>query len=241
MKISSVGYSFKQGVKNIRRNLLFSLASIGTIIACLFIFGLFYIVLVNFRAAIHKIENTISISVFFDEGISEEGMNLIGEQIKTRKEINTIDFISADQAWQEFSEQTYDDPEAARAAFGEDNPLAGSASYKITLNDASAQADFVQFLESIEGVRKVKSSAVTADSISAINAFVGYASFGIIIILWLYFPWKNNIFSSLLYNFIVLGPSISGRINLNDFFTPKSMHTLIHSKALIKKLKVVNN
>ena len=115
--------------------------------------------------------------------ISEEGMNLIGEQIKTRKEINTIDFISADQAWQEFSEQTYDDPEAARAAFGEDNPLAGSASYKITLNDASAQADFVQFLESIEGVRKVKSSAVTADSISAINAFVGYASFGIIIIL----------------------------------------------------------
>ena len=183
MKISSVGYSFKQGVKNIRRNLLFSLASIGTIIACLFIFGLFYIVLINFRAAIHKIENTISISVFFNEDISEEGMNLIGEQIKTRKEINTIDFISADQAWQEFSEQTYDDPEAARAAFGEDNPLAGSASYKITLNDASTQADFVQFLESIEGVRKVKSSAVTADSISAINAFVGYASFGIIIIL----------------------------------------------------------
>ena len=183
MRISSFGYSCKQGVKNIRRNLLFSLASIGTIIACLFIFGLFYIVLVNFRAAIHKIENTISISVFFEEGISEEGMNLIGEQIKTRKEINTIDFISADQAWQEFSEQTYDDPEAARAAFGEDNPLAGSASYKITLSDASAQADFVQFLESIEGVRKVKSSAVTADSISAINAFVGYASFGIIIIL----------------------------------------------------------
>ena len=113
MRISSVGYSVKQGVKNIRRNLLFSLASIGTIIACLFIFGLFYIVLVNFRAAIHKIENTISISVFFNEDISEEGMQLIGEQIKTRKEINTIDFISADQAWQEFSEQTYDDPEAA--------------------------------------------------------------------------------------------------------------------------------
>ena len=185
MRISSVGYSIKQGAKNIRRNLLFSLASVGTIVACLFVFGLFYAVLVNFRAAIHKIESTISISVFFDEGISEEGINLIGEQIKTRKEVNTIDYISPEQAWEEFSEQTYDDPEAARAAFGDDNPLANSASYKITLKDASKQADFVQFLEGIEGVRKVSSSAYTADSISAINAFVGYASFGIILILFL--------------------------------------------------------
>lgn len=183
MRISSVGYSVRQGVKNIRRNLLFSLASLGTIVACLFVFGLFYCVLVNFRSAIHKIENSITISVFFDEGLTDEGINLIGEQIKTRKEVNTLDFISADQAWEEFSNQTYDDPEAARAAFGEDNPLANSASYKITLVDASKQADFVQFLEGIEGVRKVRSSTYTADSISAINAFVGYASFGIIIIL----------------------------------------------------------
>ncbi len=183
MKISSFGYSIRQGVKNIRRNFLFSLASIGTIIACLFVFGLFYCVLVNFRAAIHKIESSISISVFFDEGLTESSINLIGEQIKTRKEVNTIDYISPEQAWEEFSEQTYDDPEAARAAFGDDNPLAHSASYKVTLNDASRQADFIQFLESIDGVRKVSSSTYTADSISAINAFVGYASFGIILIL----------------------------------------------------------
>ncbi|MCR5213373.1 MAG: permease-like cell division protein FtsX [Eubacterium sp.] len=183
MRISSIAYSMRQGAKNIRRNLLFSLASVGTIVACLFVFGLFYIVLVNFRAAIHKIESSISVSVFFDQGLSEEGINLIGEQIKTRKEVNTIDYISADMAWKEFSEQTYDDPEAARAAFGDDNPLAQSSSYKITLSDASKQADFIQFLESIEGVRKVSSSAYTADSISAINAFVGYASFGIIFIL----------------------------------------------------------
>ena len=112
-------------------------------------------------------------------------MELIGEQIKTRSEVNTCDFISADDAWKEFSDQTYDDPEQARAAFGSDNPLVNSASYKITLKDVSKQADFVQFLNNIEGVRKVTSSEYTADSISAINAFVGYASLGIILILFL--------------------------------------------------------
>ncbi len=183
MRISSLWYCIKQGLKNIRRNLLFSLASIGTIVACLFIFGLFYCVIVNFRGAIHKIESSVSISVFFDEGITEDAINVIGEQIKTRKEVNTLDYIDAETAWKEFSEQTYDDPEAARAAFGDDNPLQNSASYKITLTDVSQQADLVQFLQNIEGVRTVKSSTYTADSISAINAFVGYASFGIIIIL----------------------------------------------------------
>jgi len=185
MRISTIGYYIRQGFKNIRRNLLFSLASVGTIVACLFIFGFFYAVIVNFRSTMQKIEGNISISVFFDAGLTEDRINLIGEQIKTRTEVETLDFISAEQAWINFSNANYDDPEAARAAFGEDNPLSDSASYEVTLNDVSKQADFVNFVESIDGVRSVKSSEYTADSISAMNTFVTYASLSIILILFL--------------------------------------------------------
>lgn len=185
MRISSIGYTFRQGFKNIRRNLLFSLASIGTIIACLFLFGLFYAVLMNFRTATKKIEGNISISVFFDEGISQEQIDLISEQIRTRDELATLSFISAEEAWQKFSNESYDDPETARETFGEDNPLANSASFTITLKDVAYQADFVQFVSGIKGVRKVKSSEYTANSVSAINTFVSYGSVGIIVILFL--------------------------------------------------------
>ena len=113
MRISTIGYYIRQGFKNIRRNLLFSLASVGTIVACLFIFGFFYAVIVNFRSTMQKIEGNISISVFFDAGLTEDRINLIGEQIKTRTEVETLDFISAEQAWINFSNANYDDPEAA--------------------------------------------------------------------------------------------------------------------------------
>lgn len=185
MRISSMWYSFRQGLKNIRRNLLFSLASMGTIIACLFIFGLFYAVIVNFRSAIKNVEGNISISVFFNDGITEQQIDMIKEQIRTRTEVDTIDYISAEEAWKSFSEKNYDDPKAARETFGQDNPLANSASFKITLKDVSKQADFVQFLNGIDGVRKVRNSEYTADSVAAINAFVGYASVAIIGILFL--------------------------------------------------------
>ena len=185
MRISSIGYTFRQGIKNIRRNLLFSLASIGTIVACLFLFGVLYAVIVNFRTAIKNIEGNISISVFFDAGIADDQVDMIREQIRTRDEVATLDYISAEDAWKQFSEANYDDPQAARETFGEDNPLANSASFTITLKDVTYQADFVQFVSGIKGVRKVKSSEYTANNVAALNKFVGYASAGIIVILFL--------------------------------------------------------
>lgn len=184
MRISSIFYSIKQGLKNIRRNLLFSLASIGTIVSCLFLFGIFYCVVVNFNTAMKDLENTVTISVFFDYGISEDNISMIGAQIRLREEVNTLDFISGDQAWERYAKKKYaDNYEEAMAAFAGDNPLKDSASYEITMNDLEKQAEFVKYLESLDGVRKVTSSAATADGLTALSSIVTYASLGIIIIL----------------------------------------------------------
>ena len=178
-----MAYSIRQGFKNIRRNLLFSLASIGTIVSCLFLFGIFYCVIVNFRTAMTDLKNTVSISVFFDEGISQDNIALIGQQIRLREEINTMDFVSADEAWEQYARENYEDYEAAMEAFAGDNPLKNSASYKITLKDLDKQAEFVNYLKELKGVRKVLTSEVTADGIAALSSVVTYASIGIVAIL----------------------------------------------------------
>ena len=54
MKISTLFYTIKQGFVNIFRNKWYSLASIATISACLFLFGLFYAVVMNFRSIVLK-------------------------------------------------------------------------------------------------------------------------------------------------------------------------------------------
>lgn len=185
MKISTFFYILRQGFVNIKRNILFSLASLGTIISCLFIFGVVYAVIVNFQSSMSDLEQNITISVFFDEDAADETIELIGEQIRVIDYVNTMDYISADEAWENFCKQNYDDPEAAMEAFGDDNPLANSASYEVTLKDVSKQAEFVAFVKELDGVRKVKSSEVTADSISTLSALLGYASIGIIVILML--------------------------------------------------------
>ena len=50
MRISTFFYTIKQGIVNIWKNKLFSLASIATMTACIFLFGLFYMIVVNFQS-----------------------------------------------------------------------------------------------------------------------------------------------------------------------------------------------
>lgn len=181
--ISTFFYSIKQGVKNIHRNRMFSLASMGTITACLFMFGIFYFLLANFQFMIKNAESSVGVTVFFDEGVEQAGIDTIGDMLAARPEVEKIEFVSAEEAWERFKETNFQGEENLEESFGEDNPLADSASYEIYMNDISKQSEFVKYARGIEGVRQVNSSDTTADRLSSFNILVGYISAAIIIIL----------------------------------------------------------
>lgn len=184
MKINTLGYSIKQGLKNIRRNLLFSLASVGTIVACLFLFGIFYSIVLNMENEIRTVEDSLTISVFFEEGIDENRIAEIGNELKTIKNIDTINYISADKAWSNYVDDVYDgNKDYVQSVFGDDNPLANSSSYEVTLKNIAKQEETVGQIEKIANVRRVNSSDGTARSLNSLNRLVGYASMGVILIL----------------------------------------------------------
>ena len=184
MKINTLGYSIKQGLKNIRRNLLFSLASVGTIVACLFLFGIFYSIVLNMENEIRSVEDSLTISVFFEEGIDENRIAEIGNELKTIKNIDTINYISADKAWSNYVDDVYDgNKDYVQSVFGDDNPLANSSSYEVTLKNIAKQEETVGQIEKIANVRRVNSSDGTARSLNSLNRLVGYASMGVILIL----------------------------------------------------------
>lgn len=182
MRISSFFYSIKQGIKNIWRNKMFSIASIATMCACIFLFGLFYIIVSNFQVMVREAEEGVAISVFFDEGISQERIDEIGDIIRKRPEVSNYDFISAEEAWEIYKEEYFAGSEEAAAGFA-DNPLANSASYQIYMNDISMQDALVVYLESVDGVREVHHSEVAANTLSDFNRLISYISVGIILIL----------------------------------------------------------
>ena len=183
MRISTFFYTIKQGIVNIWKNKLFSLASIATMTACIFLFGLFYMIVVNFQSMVKDAESGVAVTVLFDEGISDQRIEEIGELISERPEVSHYDFIAADEAWESFEEVYFAGSEAAAASFAGDNPLANSASYAIYMNDISMQDSLVTYLKSVDGVREVKQSQQVANTLTDFNSLIGYISAGVILIL----------------------------------------------------------
>jgi cell division transport system permease protein len=183
MKISTHAYNIGQGLKNVWRNKMFSLASIATMTACIFLFGIFYSLGTNFQAMVKSAEEGVAVTVFFDQGISQARIDEIGNEISKRPEVASYNFVTAEEAWEEYKEIYFgNNPDAAKG-FEDDNPLANSANYEIYLSDVSMQGTLVSFLEGLDGVRQVNKSEVAAKTLTDINNAITIVSMAIVIIL----------------------------------------------------------
>ena len=181
--MSTLWYGLKQGIKSIIQNKIFSLAAIGTITACLFLLGVFYSLFTNFEHMVYNAESTVGIIVFFDENATQAQISSIGQQIENRKEVERVDFVSADEAWTRFKNDILEDQQDMINVFGTDNPLSGSASYEVYLKDVTKQSEVVAYIQKLSGVRKVNSAQDAATGFGSFNMLVGYVSISIIVLL----------------------------------------------------------
>ena len=183
MRINTFFYSIGQGFKNIFRNGMFSLASIATMSACIFMFGIFYILIANVNVMVQSVEEGVAITVFFDAGVEEEQiLGTIKPDIEKRTEVREVVYISAEEAWDSFKDIYFEGNEDYAFGFT-DNPLEDFANLEVYLKDVSQQTGLVNYIKNIEGVREVKQSQAVADTLTQFNKIVSLVSSGIILIL----------------------------------------------------------
>jgi len=162
---------------------MFSLASIATMSACIFLFGIFFAVVQNFQSIVKEAEEAVTMIVYFEKDTSQETMEAVGEEIKARDGVARVEFVTPEQAWDSFKGVYFAERPELADGFAEDNPLVDYAHYEVYLDDVSLQADLVVYIESLEGVRRVRASQEVADILSNFNLLVGYISISVILLL----------------------------------------------------------
>ena len=187
----------------------------ATISACLFRFGLFYSILTNFEHMVKNAERELCVSALLEAGLSDARVAELQAMIVHRTEVNDVQYVSAEETWVKFAE----DSNFGDISIFTENPLEDCAHFDIYLSDVSMQPKLVAYLESIDGIRKVNQSFLTAQALTGVNAIIGYVSVGIIVILFLV-----SIF--LISNTVSIGISVRKEeiqimkyIGATDFFT----------------------
>ncbi|MCR5098081.1 MAG: permease-like cell division protein FtsX [Lachnospiraceae bacterium] len=183
MRISTFLYNVRQGFANIWRNKMFSLASIATMTACIFLFGVFYSLGVNFGSMVRSAEENVAVTVFFDEGLSDSEIDSIGKEIRSREEVDHIKYVSAEEAWDYMKQDFFGGNEELAESFADDNPMKNSDNYEVYLKDVSRQEALVTYIKGIPGVRKVNQSEMAANILTDFNRLIIYIFVGIIAIL----------------------------------------------------------
>lgn len=148
----------------------------ATISACIFLFCLFYAIVANVQHVTQVAQTTVGITVFFDEDLSQEEIQAIGDEIGTWPEVERMEYVSAEEAWESFKSEYFQGMEELAEGFAQDNPLAGSSSYTIFLKHIEDQAAVVDRLQAQEGVRRVNYSNSAVAGLSSTGRIVGILS-----------------------------------------------------------------
>ena len=167
-------YTVQQGLRNIGKNKMFSIASIATMIACIFLFGVFYSLIVNVQGVMKNVEESLPIVVYFDKDATDDQIKLIEEKLRQRDDVLKVKYVSAEEAWKEFQDIYFGEGNTVEGF--EENPLVDSDNYEVYMRDVSSQDELVEYAKGLSGVRKVRASSTAADTLKNVSVLLATVS-----------------------------------------------------------------
>jgi cell division transport system permease protein len=122
-----INRTIRQSLINFWRNGWLSVAAVSVLVLSLYIVGVLFVILLVTGNILNGIENKINISVYFKSDVSEEKIMEIKKELTNYKEIKSIDYVSREQALNDFKNNNADEPVIIQSLeeIGE-NPLLAS-------------------------------------------------------------------------------------------------------------------
>lgn len=183
--MDSLFYNIGQGLKNIRRNKMFSFASILTMTTCLFLLGVMYSMVANLRYMIHEAESNVGITVFFYDGTTEAEIDNVRLQIAAMDGVKSIKYVRASEAWESFKEKYLNDEPQLLESFGDDNPLENSASLEVFFENVEDQGKLASDILVLPKVRQVNDTRKLVAALTRANRIISVSSSILIVLLML--------------------------------------------------------
>ena len=178
MKFSSFRYLFKEGLKNIRANKMMSFASIGVLVSCFLLTGLAVLFSVNVGTVMEDIGSQNAITVYLKDSVPTLQAVEMGETFKEIDNVLDVEFISKQQALEQYREELgplFEDLEAG------ENFLPDA--YRITMKDLSRYDETVAKITAVEGVDTYNDRIDAAEKLTDLDNLVTTAGLWIVVIL----------------------------------------------------------
>jgi len=180
MKLSSIRYLNKEGVRNLWVNRLMTFASVGVLTACMILTGCCILIILNMNHQLQLVEDQNTVVLFIEAGTSNERISEIEDEIIEIGNIKNIDFKSSEQALEEIMAGVEDKYKDAYSNLDADTlPDA----FVVTVRDIENNDETVEKLKEIRSIESIRDNREYVDSLKHIRNIVTGIGIGIVVIL----------------------------------------------------------
>lgn len=180
MKVRTIKNFFLDSLKNVTRNKLMSIASVGTVIATLFVFGIVLIIMSNINHFVNSAGNQIEIKAYLNKDISGAKKDEIKSEIENLSHVEKIEFETKEKALENMKNQLGEDSNLVDGLENK-NPLPESFIIKVDKPENVKETSFS--ISKMEGIKSVNDGKETVARILRISGILQMASIGVMIIL----------------------------------------------------------
>lgn len=99
MKYNVISYFLSEGFRNVLKNKKSTFSCLGVMCATMLLFGLFFTIGENINNAVKGLEKEQGMQVFMEHDATEEDMNKLKEEISKIEGVNTVTFVSKEDAY----------------------------------------------------------------------------------------------------------------------------------------------
>ncbi len=153
MRYSIFGYLIGEGFRNFFKNKKSTAASLIIMCATMFIFGIFFLIGENVNHIMEQVQKTQAMQIFINPEATEEQEKELEANIRSIQYINTVDYVSQEQALNTVKSWLGENSSLLDPYSGEDNPF--KASFSITLTDLTKSEEVQRQIETFENVAKI--------------------------------------------------------------------------------------
>ncbi len=153
IRLSSIAYFWKEGIRNIFLHGFMSFAAISVIIVCLLITGSVTLVSYNIDLNILKLQQESEIAIYIDETVPTETAAALQPTIEAIPNVAGVEFESGGDALEGFRDQLGDNAVLLDGYSAENSPLRDG--YYITMHDVTQVDATLAALEEIDGVANI--------------------------------------------------------------------------------------
>lgn len=154
MKISTLRYFVADSMKNLKRNRTLTIASVATVAATLFIFGIMLLILLTISVGVNEVESSVEVKIYLKSEITINQKKEIENKIRDIDEVDTVIYETKDEALAKLKEQLGEEYKNLTDGYDKKNPMPDS--YIVKVKKPEYVTKIVEQVKDMPGIDIIK-------------------------------------------------------------------------------------